>query len=59
MAEVDREAGFKLDITLCCHRCKRMAYTEGYEGELSEDGYLCRRCIRMDNERIVSALGTP
>jgi len=51
-----RERGFKLDLHLRCHRCARMAYGDEYEGELGDDGYLCRGCVRLVNEELVRCL---
>ena len=39
-----------------CHRCLRFAYTECYEGEFDEDGYLCMGCIRAKNQELVARL---
>jgi len=52
-----REAGFKLDLHTCCHRCKRTAYSDRYEGELSEAGYTCGPCLRLMNQGLTLNLG--
>lgn len=39
-----------------CSRCKRFAYTEEFEGELGEEGYLCIGCLRILNQELATKL---
>ena len=45
----------KFDLDLRCYRCDCLAIEDWFEGEYSAEGYLCKGCIRVENERIVKA----
>ncbi len=40
-----------IDLGLRCSTCNRFAYTDMFEGEYGENGYICLACLRvMDKE---------
>jgi len=61
--EVPDETGEKMtqdkfDLNLRCHRCKRFAYTDRFDGEYDEKGYCCTHCVKIANDELFEKLKT-
>lgn len=46
----------RINMDLRCHRCRMFAYVDRFEGEYTEIGYECGKCIRLRNYELMEAV---